>query len=238
MPVNINGNEINSLGAKLLNDTGIVLSNLVLYLDAGIASSYPGSGNTWTDLSGNGNNGTLVNEPTYSSSDGGSLTFDGVDTSVPTSLTRNFDELTCSAWYLYSGGSGERDVIDSIEPTSSEWFRLNVRSGLHAFHIDNDANKTVLEGSSASIGVWYNSVGVWNPTTGSMKLYINGILNAQTTKGQTSTILGLNNVTIGSSSISGEHFNGSIADIKIYDRALSASEVLQNFNATRQRFGV
>jgi hypothetical protein len=58
---------------------GIVQSGLVLNLDAGVSSSYPGSGTTWTDLSGNGNTGTLTNGPTYNSANGGSLVFDGVD---------------------------------------------------------------------------------------------------------------------------------------------------------------
>jgi hypothetical protein len=68
----INLNSSNSLN-------GLVRNGLVLALDAGRTLSYPGSGTTWTDLSGNGNTGTLTNGPTYSSANGGSLVFDGVD---------------------------------------------------------------------------------------------------------------------------------------------------------------
>ena len=72
--------------SRVANST-IVSSGLVLHLDAGNASSYPGSGTTLTDLSGSGNNGTLVNGPTYSSANGGSLSFDGVNDYVSVSNT-------------------------------------------------------------------------------------------------------------------------------------------------------
>ena len=66
----------------------IVTDGLALCLDAANSKSYPGSGSTWTDLSGNGNNATLTNGPTYSSANGGSIVFDGVNDYVaPTGLT-------------------------------------------------------------------------------------------------------------------------------------------------------
>jgi hypothetical protein len=78
-------------------------SGLVLCLDAGNTKSYPGSGTTWTDLSGNGNTGTLVNGPTYSSANGGSIVFDGsndyIQTNFNYSLTSSNTEFTCAAWY-------------------------------------------------------------------------------------------------------------------------------------------
>ena len=86
--------------SRVANST-IVSSGLVLHLDAGNASSYPGSGTTWTDLSGSGNNGTLVNGPTYSSANGGSLSFDGVNDYVSVSNTsqlRPSTELSIGMW--------------------------------------------------------------------------------------------------------------------------------------------
>jgi hypothetical protein len=77
MPLNIGGNEIVKMRANQIVNTNPVFSNLLLNFDAGIVSSYAGSGTTWTDLSGNGYNATLINGPTYSTSGGGSIAFDG-----------------------------------------------------------------------------------------------------------------------------------------------------------------
>jgi len=79
MPINLNSNELNSLGVKLLNDRELITTGLVYYWDAGIANSYPGSGSSWYDLSGNGRTVTLYNGPTYSTTTGGQLSFDGSD---------------------------------------------------------------------------------------------------------------------------------------------------------------
>jgi hypothetical protein len=66
-------------GTYVVDLPGVVTTNLSMFLDAGNASSYPGSGTAWTDLSGNSRNGTLTNGPTYTSADGGSIVFDGTD---------------------------------------------------------------------------------------------------------------------------------------------------------------
>ena len=218
----------------------VVTDGLVLALDAADTNSYPGSGTTWYDLSGNGYTGTLRNSVAYNSSNGGYFEFDGTDTAITTDLTRDNDNFSYSAWFQYGGGTGERNIIDTFEGTSTEWTRLNVYYGNHSFHIDNDANKTVLQGSAAQTNVWYNSVGTWDPSTGSMKLYVNGELDAQTTKAQTTTISGLSNLFIGarSSSSYSEEFIGNIACVYVYSKTLTASEIQQNFNALRGRFGI
>jgi hypothetical protein len=81
----------------------IVTSGLVLALDAADKNSYPGSGTTWTDLSGNGNNGTLVNGPTFSSANGGSIVFDGVDDYVTcgTNSSTLVSSMTISSTFLF-----------------------------------------------------------------------------------------------------------------------------------------
>jgi hypothetical protein len=71
----------------LSHSPSIVTDGLVLCLDAGNPKSYPGSGTTWTDLSGNGNNGTLVNGVGYSGDNLGSLSFDGVNDYYNRALT-------------------------------------------------------------------------------------------------------------------------------------------------------
>ena len=71
MPIDILNNQLNSVGANVLAYGNVVTDGLVMYLDAGIANSYPGSGTTWTDISGAGNNGTLNNGAVFSTSNGG-----------------------------------------------------------------------------------------------------------------------------------------------------------------------
>jgi hypothetical protein len=61
MPINLSNNELNSLGTQFANQKGVITSGSILYLDAGMAASYPGSGTTWTDLAENGFNSTLIN---------------------------------------------------------------------------------------------------------------------------------------------------------------------------------
>lgn len=220
----------------------IVTDGLVLCLDAGNPKSYPGSGTTWTDLSGNGYIGTLQNSPTYNSSNGGYFEFGGsvTNTAITTNLTRDNDNFTYCAWFQYGGGINQRNIIDTYEATSTEWTRLNVLNGNHAFQIDNDGIKTSLLGSIAETNVWYNSAGTWDPSTGEMKLYVNGEINAQTIKQQTTTISGLSNLVIGARSSSNfvEQFIGNIACVYVYNKTLTPEEIQQNFNAIRGRFGI
>jgi hypothetical protein len=106
---------------------GIVQSGLVLNLDAGVSSSYPGSGTTWTDLSGNGNNGTLVNGPTFSSDNGGNIVFDGVDDHITTPLTMgdvisNTNKITATTWFRRTGDFTNftiRDFVSNITGTTA-----------------------------------------------------------------------------------------------------------------------
>ena len=80
MPFDVGGNILTNLQVKEYNDTRILRNNLVFYVDANIPTSHPGSGTTWTDLSGNGNNMSLINGPSYSTGYGnGSVYFDGSD---------------------------------------------------------------------------------------------------------------------------------------------------------------
>jgi hypothetical protein len=219
----------------------IVTDGLVLALDAGSNKSYTGSGTNITDLSGNGNGGTLTNGPTFDSGGGGSITFDGSNDYIQTSLLFDKEDFTYACWFMRLGQgspSVENNLIDSYESTSQEWARLNIHNGYHAFHIDNDGTKVILSGDSVSNNIWYYSVGVWVKNTGSMKLYINGELNAQTTHSKKTTITAVNSERIGDITANNifEHFNGKIAIAKVYNRALTAQEVLQNYNATKSRF--
>jgi hypothetical protein len=225
----------------------IITSGLVLYLDAANVKSYPGSGTTWSDLSGNGNNGTLVNGPTFDSGNNGSIVFDGVDDLV--SLGTNM--------YLYTYDSSYTvDVFLKVNSLSringiigdlqfDYWsFRVHTDNKLLIRHRLNDSIANQLTGNTIlGSNQYYHCVGVFNKSSG-MQLFLNGQLDASNT---TTVIFGLNSNSRGprfigqnrtGSSTSPSILDGDIYSLKFYNRALSASEVLQNYNALRGRFGL
>jgi len=224
----------------------IVTDGLVLCLDAGNAKSYPGSGTTWTDLSGNGNNGTLVNGVGYNGSNGGSLSFDGsndsVDIPVSSSLQSQF--FTYDIWFklnsLPVGGSplfmshfqssGTISGLTIFEYQGQYWFQTR---------FNNSCCQNLLVGT-ASTNTWVNFSGTWD---GSTKVaYLNGIQAG--TQSVSGTHSQLNNFSIGNNAdniAAGNYnsaINGNISNVKYYNKALTASEIQQNFNSLRGRFGI
>ena len=195
----------------------IVTNGLVLALDAGNTKSYPGSGTAWTDLSGNGNHGTLTSGPTYSSTNGGSIVFDGVDDYVSTSV--NF------------GSSSQFTVSMFVNNTSR---------GVGDGQILSIGNEKLLFYTTTSTGPWAFSV--YSPTIFSgipFEMFINGQSIYYTNTSISSYTLTAESVQI-ARRISGgaSQFPSKFATTQIYNRALSAAEVQQNFNATRGRYGI
>ena len=217
----------------------IVTSGLTLCLDAANTKSYPGSGTTWTDLSGNGNTGTLTNGPTYSSANGGSLVFDGVnDYVVKSSATMN----------LSSGVSMEM-IFKSTDMNSRAqgFMQFNTGGNYINFYTGGNgflrwetwvpvgtAGGAFYTPTALSNNTWYHAVGTF--VNGSSILYINGanVASASQTPGTYSSSYTAN-IVIGEYA---GYMSGNIAKASIYNRALSADEVSQNFNATRGRFGI
>ena len=219
----------------------IISSGLVLHLDAGIASSYPGSGTTWFDLSGN-NNGTLENGPTYSSANGGSLVFDGENDRVsafPTQISGTGSK-TISMWIKINTTS-RTGLAGTRSLTERGWgFTVNRNgTGSLAFY-DTGAGGSELD-VAAGLGtnIWYN-VCVTYDNSRIVTLYVNGLqvgisstpfaaLNASTFKGVIGNEDEYTNPFY-------HPFKGNIAQVAIYSRAISAAEVLENYNALRPRF--
>jgi hypothetical protein len=214
----------------------VVENGLVLALDAGNLKSYPGTGTTWTDLSGNGNNGTLVNGVGYNSGNLGSLVFDGVDDSINFTydLRQNF---TYECWTLHNTVSGFGFLGQGTTSTRNGlhiWFRdaNNIRFGM--FSNDTDALSL-----TTSTGVWYHYCFTYNHSTFLKQIYRNGVQLTGTPQQTQTSYLGTGTVRIGATySSGGAYANGRISNAKLYNRVLSAQEIQQNFNATRSRFGI
>jgi len=214
----------------------IVTSGLVLALDAGSTKSYPGSGTTWFDRSGNRNNGTLTNGPTFSSANGGSIVFDGGDDYVLTGFTSSV-AFTWNTWFKTDVvSSGYKNII-SIKTPNYILMLMDSGSNNMGFWTSDGLNGKSLNMGPISTTVWYYAsfVREGNSITNGYKTYLNGSFkgNFNTGTWSSSDVL-----VLGGRTDTAQYFDGNIACAQIYNRALSATEVSQNFNATRRRFGL
>jgi hypothetical protein len=236
----------------LFHSPSIVTSGLVLCLDAGNPKSYPGSGTTWTDLSGNGNNGTLTNGPTYSSTNGGSLSFDGTDdyVSIPyTSTLAPTSQITFSAWAFLSDWniSGDRRILSK---TQSGGYQIGLNEPtfmtdgfLGALVYAGGAYRIVKVSRSTISSGWHNLSFTFDGRY--FIMYIDGSNVNTYDHGSNITISYStnNHFLVGAepgagTAVDGAYWNGSISQVQVYNRALSAAEIQQNFNALRGRFGI
>jgi hypothetical protein len=227
----------------------VVTDGLVLYLDAANPNSYVSGSTTWRDISRSGINGTLVNGPTFSSANGGSIIFDGSNdyAVIPYTPTLDPTVISFNSW-VYS--------LNWVAKTGNQKIFSKTQAGGYAFgtsiftanniefivYVGGAYRSTIYPLSSLALG-WVNFQGTFDGRY--MNLYVNGRLVNSYDYGSISTIT-YNNVTqfiiaaepgLGTS-IEGNYFGGSITSVQIYNRSLSATEVLQNYNATKTRFGL
>jgi hypothetical protein len=224
----------------------IVTDGLVVHLDAGNSASYPGSGTTWYDLSGNGNNGTLVNGVSYSGTGGGSLVFDGVNHYVGAgNLGSFYTQGTISYWMYSTAVENYRNPFSTHYLGGNAGIRFEQYTtaspyGGFSVVIGNDSasyvNISYSPSSALSPNTWYNVVLVWNTTTNNATGYLNGIEKFSSSHSLWATTLP--SISIGSGFNSSRYFKGNISSTKIYNKALTPSEVTQNFDALKGRYGL
>ena len=225
-----------------------VASVPVLYLDAGNTKSYPGSGTTWTDLSGNGNHGTLVNGPTYNSANGGSIVFDGVNDYASVTYAASLNTPTGATYSLWmkntSSFAGEflsRGIADS--GLNSDNPRLYHYAN-NQVYIDwnNLATQDRYVNAASYIELSTNCLAFVFSPGAPFLFYANGVQVAVVMSGAGSsdaTMLNTaHNIIIGGAVWIPRYFTGKISSVTLHSRALSASEVLQNFSALRGRYGL
>lgn len=219
--------------------SGIVTSDLQLYLTAGNVASYPGSGINWYDLSPNAYTATLTNGVGYSAINGGTLTFAGTQY-VDTNNFLNAETFSVSVWYKTSQG-GIQMIIS--KETNGGW-PWNYRIWLNGGQIIGDIAQSggVAEAISSPLssyndGNWYNVVFTRNSST--MKLYVNGVEIRSIADTLVGSITNNQTVWIAKSAYLGGsyQFTGNVSEVMIYYDVLTASEVVQNFDATKTRFG-
>lgn len=229
----------------------IVRNGLVLCLDAASRRSYPGSGTTWTDLSGLNNNGTLTNGPTFNSANGGSIVFDGTNDYVlvdSSTIIPGLTSFTLCVWLNYTipGSDQFRDIINSRESSApNKGFLLTTdsssKTGKIRIQLNGTGTNSYTSTSGANIANGNNNFVVIsvNRSANSAIAYVNGILDA------TFNITGIGDISSTEKFYIGwdkafadtkAYFQGRIYSTIVYNRALSDKEILQNYNATKGRF--
>lgn len=227
---------------SLSHSPSIVTSGLVVYLDAANSKSYPGSGTTWTDLTGNGWNGTLTAGPTYSSVNGGTIVLDGSDDYVALgTLLAATAAGTISFWIKFTntittGYAGNQRPWGKNNNFEARWGG-NAGEENRKLYADIIGTGNIVSAQNEwSNAIWYNCTHTWDSSVNQSSLYIQGVLDASGTAGDPSALTGAFNV--GATTTPVGFVNGQMSSWMYYNRRLTASEVLQNFNALRGRYGL
>ena len=227
----------------LAHSPSIVIDGLRFCLDAANTKSYPGSGTTWTDISGKNHDGTLTNGPTFSSDNGGCIVFDGANdhigmlgTATDLGINDTSSSFSFSVWFK-TGATNDKYMFDNYDGSTQDI----------SFRLDGRRLEVYLRGSSGGIvnavrygyytlNVWNNAVYTYNGSTGTLTAY----LNATNTGSSTSTFTGNfesgSTFRIGTRPSGGGWFEGEIASALLYNKELSNEEIVHNYNALRGRF--
>ena len=223
----------------------IVTDGLVFTVDAANYESYPGSGTTWANLAGN-NNGTLINGPTFDSENRGSIDFDGSNDYIDFGdfdNTQVSSAITLSIWFNASY-SNLKLLIGNGGGWSAGGFCMFMYNSKVRFELQGTGKKA-LDIPTSSFGQWQNMVGTWE-NGGLMRGYVNGS-QVVTTSGITTISSNSNTGYLrmggkggnpGAPNLSVSYLNADIALAQIYSKALSASEITQNYNSLKSRFNL
>ena len=210
----------------------IVTNGLVMYLDAGSRQSYPGSGATWRDLSGNGYNGTLNNSPTFNTDNGGSIALNGTNQWISFGSVINTNSAFTLEFWALSSVDGNPTLFSGT--TANGYLQIRMWTAYVSL-----VNSFIAELGSfgPTSGTPLNTISqiVITKTGTSCVCYTNGSQKGTLTVTPTFTTT---NTTIGVNSGNSEFFTGRIYKFLYYNRVLSAQEIAQNYNATKTRFGL
>jgi hypothetical protein len=229
--------NFNLFRKRFYPEENIVSNGLILNLDLGNYSSYRGTGTSITDLSGTGNTGTLTNGPVFSTVNRGILSFDGVDDFIDVpSITSISGDFTAGVWFYTTATTdvNYKRLVD-LNYVSGFWMGRQTNT--------NNWGGGILAGNAPhgiylpfANGQWHYLVFIRNGST--HIIYGDGISNTLTTTVSTGNLTSSSLFIAKQPEGGGSFLNGSIAQVQIYNRALSATEVQQNYNALKQRFGL
>ena len=209
----------------------IVTDGLVLNVDAGFVGSYPTTGTTWYDLSGNSSDVTLLNGPTFNMSGGGAILFDGSDDDSNISFSQiSSDSGSIEVWVTRESETTNAFVFSKVGASTNRYYLRqpspNTLDAVRGNPLVNTSFGTI------NVNTFYHLTMVWDSST--VYAYTNGILNSSISYTNPGTNISDGQLAAGP----GNNMNMNLSIFKMYNRTLSAEEVLQNYNATKGRFGL
>lgn len=219
----------------------VVRDGLMIYLDAANPRSYPGTGNTWYDLKRN-INFALQNSPSFlSNSAGGSIGFTTANAHYALSSTSlaTMTRFTSEVWHYYTAtnSGGSPAIISETYPGSNNRIFINLGSqgattDLRISYFNGSWNNS--SPYTLTANNWYHIVGSYDGAN--LRLYINGV-NEITTANTGTPVANTTGIRLMRRWDNAEYWGGHLSTVKIYNRALTQQEVLQNYNATKKRYG-
>lgn len=220
-------------GLSLIQSPSLVTNGLTLRLDASNASSYGGSGTTWTDIAGTEQNIELLNSPTYTSGTPSYFTFNGSNQfGVGNGAVLTTTSYTKSVWF-YVNAYADNNLVSS--DTGGHFMYMYGGNKIYCGHSNWSNYIEYPSTGTISLSTWYNVTLTFNTTDG-MVLYINGVQDSTYTanKAAHNGDSSINIATFGG----GNLLNGRIAKVYCYNRSLTSEEVLQNYNFDKAEFGL
>jgi hypothetical protein len=234
----------------IIKSSNIITDGLLLHLDAGNLTSYKGTGTSWTDLSDKGNHGTLANSPTYAITESGTFTFNGSTTQVSVAdnaslETGSTNDLTMEVWMYPSSISGSQVILGKFNNGGSANDVSNsIRSNAATVYaqIGNGAGTYINSPTyTYTANKWYHVIFVFKRgSTKTLETFVNGKSIGSTTHTLSSILNSTNNLFIGryNGGEFAQNYSGKIGIVRLYNRALSTTEIITNFNANRGRYGL
>lgn len=226
----------------------IVTDGLVLYLDAANTKSYVSGSTTWNDISRTGANGTLTNGPTFNSSNGGSIVFDGSNDFVNCGASDAYNpvnSITVGCW-VYFNSLNRREIFigkgNGVNATTNQYWIEKQLDNTFLLLISTLTpspfeTRLILSNFTIQNNQWYNICLTYDRQT--FKGYINGIQHPSTTSVTNALHTTSFNLGVGRlGDLGGIYLSGRVSNACLYNRALTAQEVLQNYNSTKSRFGL
>lgn len=223
----------------------IVTDGLALCLDAANPKSYPGSGTTWYDLSGNSRNASLLGGATYSLNNNGFIEFDGTDdyfklgSYSPGDAGQSFS-FGCWIKTFSTGTSNFFPLSNYTTGGQTAFFALvfnNSMNSTYAWLRNTSRNSFTTSAISLNLSQWYYFTVVRDSENSQLLFYVDGELSSSTTCPSSSTFKDSNSFYGGMRHSVGSWIQGNIGNTFIYEKALTATEVKQNFNALKGRYG-
>jgi hypothetical protein len=227
-----------SAGPNIVRD-----SSLVLDLDASDQNSYISGSLTWKDVSGKVNNGTLTNGPTYNSTKGGTIVFDGTNDYVTLNTLPNSNfslissSFTTEFWANFTTGSNGTLINSAQSAINGGTYSIVVRGNNIYASFYGTPTYTDIGGGTITTGSWYHFVNTFNYTNQTSSVYVNGVLMGAGSMALSPLVTSAS-LNMGRSNFGSGWFSGSMASAKVYNKTLSATEVQQNYNALKSRFGL